>query len=91
LSEPDFAVYAQLREVRKRLAADEAVPVYAICTNRQLAEMAKNRVSTVADLKQIDGFGDAKTEKYGDPFLAAIKGFAESKGESTDEASGKSD
>jgi len=30
LSEEDFAVFARLRDVRKQLAADEAIPVYAL-------------------------------------------------------------
>ena len=72
LSEEDFAVFAKLRDVRKQLAAVEAVPVYAVCTNEQLAEMAKSRAASVSDLKRIDGFGEAKAEKYGQSLLAAI-------------------
>ena len=53
LSESDFAVFAKLREVRKQIAAEEAVPVYAVCTNEQLAEMAKSRAGAVGDLKKI--------------------------------------
>ncbi|MFV1968350.1 MAG: HRDC domain-containing protein [Pirellulaceae bacterium] len=43
LSEEDFALFARLRDLRKQLAAAEAIPVYAVCTNEQLAEMAKQR------------------------------------------------
>ena len=73
LSAEDFAVFVRLREARKQLAATEAIPVYAVCTNEQLAEMVKARAATLADLKKIDGFGDAKAEKFGEPFLAAIR------------------
>jgi len=73
LSEEDFSVFAKLRDVRKQLAAEEAVPVYAVCTNEHLAEMARNRPKAVAELKKIEGFGDAKTQKYGEAFLAAIR------------------
>ena len=73
LSADDFAVFVRLREARKQLAGKEAIPVYAVCTNEQLAEMAKGRAATLADLKKIDGFGDAKAEKYGETFLAAIR------------------
>jgi superfamily II DNA helicase RecQ len=72
LSEDDFEVFVRLREARKQLAAREAIPVYAVCTNGQLAEMAKSRAATLADLKKIDGFGDAKAEKYGEALLGAI-------------------
>jgi len=64
LSEADFAVYSRLRERRRELAEKEAVPVYAVCTNEQLAEMAKRRVSTPAGLQEIEGFGEAKAAKY---------------------------
>ena len=63
LSADDFAVFVRLREVRKELAGKEAIPVYAVCTNEQLAEMAKGRAATLADLKKIDGFGDAKSRE----------------------------
>ncbi len=72
LSEEDFAVFARLRDVRKELAAAEAVPVYAVCTNEQLAEMAKGRAASLTDLKKIDGFGDAKADKYGEALLVAL-------------------
>ncbi|MGO8748260.1 MAG: HRDC domain-containing protein [Thermoguttaceae bacterium] len=85
LSAEDFAIFVRLREVRKELVGKEAVPVYAVCTNEQLAEMAKARAATIADLKKIDGFGDAKAEKYGETFLAAMR---RSEGRA-DETSGK--
>ncbi len=69
LSEEDFAVYSRLRERRRELAEQEAVPVYAVCTNEQLAEMAKRRVSTAAGLQEIEGFGEAKAAKYAAGFL----------------------
>jgi superfamily II DNA helicase RecQ len=72
LSAEDFAIFVRLREARKELAGREAIPVYAVSTNEQLAEMAKSRAATLADLKKIDGFGDAKAEKYGETFLLAI-------------------
>lgn len=72
LSPEDFELFSNLREVRKELAAEETVPVYAICTNEQLAEIAKQRPQTLADLKKIDGLGDAKVEKYGERLLAGV-------------------
>lgn len=37
LSEPDFAVFAKLRTLRKNLAEQEGVPAYAVFSNEQLA------------------------------------------------------
>ena len=73
LSAEDFAVFVRLRDARKQLAGKEAIPVYAVCTNEQLAEMAKARAATLADLKKINGLGDVKAEKYGETFLATIR------------------
>jgi len=74
LSEEDFAVFVRLRETRKGLAAVEGVPVYAVCTNEQLAEIAKRRPATLEELASIEGLGEAKTAKYGEGFLLAVKG-----------------
>src|ERR1700678_2568203 len=39
LSEPDFAVYAKLRSLRKLMAENEGLPAYTLFTNEQLAAM----------------------------------------------------
>src|SRR3989304_10088219 len=52
LSADDFAVFVRLREARKQLAGKEAIPVYAVCTNEHLAQMAKGRASSMAGLKK---------------------------------------
>lgn len=73
LCEADFACFARLREVRKQLAESEAIPVYTVCTNEQLAAMATKRPETLSQLKEIEGLGDAKAGKYGTAFLQAVK------------------
>jgi superfamily II DNA helicase RecQ len=46
LSEEEFAVFSRLRAWRKQAADAEAVPVYTLFTNAQLAEMARRRVGS---------------------------------------------
>jgi superfamily II DNA helicase RecQ len=65
LSPADFAVFARLRQARKELAQGEAVPVYTVFTNEQLAQMVQTRATTKAALETIAGVGDARIEKYG--------------------------
>jgi superfamily II DNA helicase RecQ len=72
LSPRAFAVFAQLREWRKRTAAAEAVPVYTIFTNEQLALMVEKGIATRSGLQQIDGIGEARVNKYGDQVLKII-------------------
>ncbi len=73
LSPQAFAVFAKLRDLRKQLAQAEAVPVYTIFTNDQLAEMVRRNVASKADLEAIAGVGDARVGKYGPQFLAALQ------------------
>lgn len=74
LSPEDFAVFVRLRELRKQIATEEAIPPYSVFTNEQLAQMVQNRVSTQAQLKDIDGVGEARTTKYGARFLSVLSG-----------------
>ena len=46
LSEEDFTIFSQLRDLRKTLAEKEGVPVYAIFTNAQLAEIVEKKIVT---------------------------------------------
>lgn len=41
LNEADFAVYSRIRELRKRLAEEEGVPIYSVFKNAQLAAMVE--------------------------------------------------
>ena len=68
-----FAVYAQLRDFRKRLAQQEGVPVYTVFTNEQLAEIAKNKIDSKGALERVDGIGGARLQKYGDLLLQFIQ------------------
>jgi superfamily II DNA helicase RecQ len=74
LSPEEFAVFARLREVRKAIAAAEAVPVYTIFTNEQLARMVQAKVVDRAGLEKIAGVGDARIDKYGARMLEVLAG-----------------
>lgn len=66
LSEEDFAIYARLRTLRKELADREGVPVYAVFTNEQFAEIVRTRTETLSSMRAID----ARVEKYGESVVA---------------------
>lgn len=86
LSPEDFPVFAKLRELRKAIAQQEAVPVYTLFTNEQLAQMVQTKAASKAALERIAGVGDARTEKYGPRLLE----FLAQAFQDRDEASGKS-
>ena len=66
-----FEVFSRLRECRRELAQRDGLPAFAVCTDEQLAAMAKIAPLTPSNLKQIDGIGEAKVEKYGEALIAA--------------------
>ena len=68
-----FALYAALRACRKELAEKEAVPPYAILTNEQLADVARRRCRTTAELEAVEGVGPGRVRKYGEALLAVIR------------------
>ncbi|MDZ4848117.1 MAG: HRDC domain-containing protein [Pirellulaceae bacterium] len=81
----EFEVFSRLRDLRKEMAQAEAVPVYALFTNEQLAQMVQRRCRDKSELSAIEGVGDAKVEKYAErllPVLAVLEERADaSRGE----------
>ncbi len=72
LKPDEFEVFSRLREWRKGVAEKENVPVYVIFTNEQLAEMVRKRVSSKTALKEIEGVGEARVEKYAEGLLERL-------------------
>lgn len=74
LSPADFTRFVRLRTLRAEIAKAEAVPVYTIFTNEQLAKMVQGKAASRADLGKIDGIGEARVQKYGARFIECLKG-----------------
>jgi len=83
LKPDEFALFVKLRALRQEIAKDEAVPVYMVFTNEQLAQIVRLKARSKADLNKIAGVGEARIQKYGERFLACAKQH----GDGTDEAS----
>ncbi len=79
----DFAIFARLREWRKEVADREAVPVYTVFTNEQLARIAGERVMTIAALSALDGVGEARLSKYGEAVVALVRDLHEQQRQAT--------
>ena len=69
LDEKDFEVFARLRSARKRMAEEDQIPAFAICTDEQLAEFARNGDLTLSGMKKVKGLGEKKVEKYAERLL----------------------
>ena len=63
-----FARFSELRKIRKSLAANDAVPAYAVFTDAELAEMAKLPEITTKAMLGIPGIGEKRVDKYGEAF-----------------------
>ena len=72
LKPEEFEVFSRLRDWRKSVAEKEGVPVYTVLTNEQLAQMVQKQVKSKAGLKEIEGVGDARVEKYGDALVQLL-------------------
>lgn len=77
LPEDEFAIFSELRMLRRMLAEQEGVPLYSVFNNEQLAEMVQKRVRTIAELGAIDGVGKQRIEKYGQRFLDRLRPFCD--------------
>lgn len=72
LTPEQFLVFVRLRDLRKEVAAREAVPVYNVFTNEQLAEIVKRGCTSLAQMQEVEGIGEARVGKYGEIFLSAL-------------------
>jgi superfamily II DNA helicase RecQ len=70
LDEETFKKFSALREIRKRVAKEDAVPAFAVFTDFELSEMAKLENISAESLKTVKGIGEKKVTKYGAQFYS---------------------
>ena len=72
LSEADRVVFDVLRRWRNERAKVEGKPAYVLLTNRQMAEIARQRPEDMAALTAISGVGEARSRDLGTDVLAVV-------------------
>ena len=72
VTEAELPLFNTLRDWRAERSKRDGVPPYVIGTNRQFAAMVKTRPQSLSKLAEIEGFGKAKLEKYGEEILALL-------------------
>ena len=65
--------FEKLREARAQLARRESIPAYVVAHNAALRAMAQANPRSKEELINVNGFGPAKVERFGDDLLAAIR------------------
>lgn len=72
VADADVPLFNALRDWRLERSKQDGVPPYVICTNRQLASIVATRAQTLSKLGEVEGFGQAKLERYGADVLAVL-------------------
>ncbi len=70
----DMQLWEALRECRQNLAIAHNVPPYVIFHDSTLRQMLSDRPTDADAFLQLGGVGQAKLERYGEAFLATIRG-----------------
>ena len=70
----DGMLYERLKDVRKRLAERDGVPLYAVFSNKTLEAFVRLRPQSLEAGMRIKGVGPAKAEKYLGDFLVVLRG-----------------
>lgn len=68
-------LFEALKTLRKQIAVSENVPPYIIFSDATLTELASYLPITKSDIAKINGFGEVKLEKYGEPFLEMVQDY----------------
>ncbi|MEH6396441.1 DNA helicase RecQ [Pseudoalteromonas sp.] len=71
----DKKLFAKLRALRKELADADDVPPYVVFNDKTLAEMAQLMPTNDSEFLKVSGVGFTKLNKYGSPFLQAIRNY----------------
>jgi len=69
-------LFETLRALRKRLADAQGMPPYVIFHDATLREIAERRPVTLGEFAGIRGVGEAKLARYGEEFVALVRGHA---------------
>lgn len=68
----DKELYSELRELRENLALERNIPLYTVCGNNILLELAHNMPSDPDSMIKISGIGKGFMTNYGEIFLKKI-------------------
>jgi superfamily II DNA helicase RecQ len=70
LEAPVFAIFSRLRECRKQMANEDGVAAYIIFTDEELSGIAQLSEITEQTMRQVNGIGVKKIEKYATRILS---------------------
>ena len=71
--DPELREY--LRQWRSTVAKQENVAAFVVMHDTSLAEICRKRPTSLAEIRGVSGFGERKTERYGQKILDALEQF----------------
>jgi ATP-dependent DNA helicase RecQ len=71
----DYELREYLREWRRTNAREQGVAAFLIMHDTSLAELCRTKPSSLSELRRVPGFGERKTELYGQEILDALHRF----------------
>jgi ATP-dependent DNA helicase RecQ len=71
--DPELREY--LREWRRVAAKQQGVPAYVVMHDTSLDELCRKRPASINQLLHVSGFGERKSEMYGQQIFDAFKRF----------------
>ena len=80
------SLFAELKQLRYDIAAEEGVPAYIVFTNHALHDMCRKMPTTLDEFMEVSGVGEVKAERYGSAFLEAIAAWQGGFGSEADSA-----
>jgi superfamily II DNA helicase RecQ len=75
LTDKQKEIYQALRQWRTDKSAKLDMKSYLLCHNSELMNIAIKQPTNLEELKRIKGFGDRKTERFGDDIVAVLNAF----------------
>jgi len=75
LTSAGFKLFDKLKELRLEIARAEKIPPYIVFNDKTLIDMCAKMPTTKSDMLNVSGVGENKYGKYGERFIAVIKGY----------------
>lgn len=69
----DPGLFSLLRDLRQQIAQKASLPLYVVFSNKTLEALVRLQPTTVEEALQVPGIGEVKCQRYGVPFLDAIR------------------
>jgi len=73
----DAELFGMLKDLRKDVAIENAVPPYIVFQDPSLEDMTIQYPITMEEMQQISGVGPGKAQKFGAPFIELIATYVE--------------